>query len=112
MSFLIDPPWLYATGRACAALAPERTQRHTAAAAGAATIAAFWGVSISLYLNRRWTRPIADACRAEDGRDWMLNSGVFRFDHRDAGHPTHAASAVLFASYPLWLWLGWRHGRR
>ena len=111
MSFLIDPPWLYASGRAYAALAPERAQRHMAAT-GAATIAVFWGVSISLYLNRRWTNPIAGACRAEDGRDWMLNSGVFRFDHRDAGPATHAASAALFASYPLWLWLGWRHGRR
>ena len=24
----------------------------------------------------------------------------------------HALSAALFASYPLWLWLGWQHGRR
>ena len=45
MSFLIDPPWLYANGRAYAALAPERAQGRAAAA-------------------------------------------------------------------PLWLWLGWRHGRR
>jgi hypothetical protein len=42
----------------------------------------------------------------------MLNSGVFRFDHKHAGPATHAASAALFASYPLWLWLGWSHGRR
>ena len=34
MSFLIDPPWLYANGRAYAALAPERAQGRTAAAAG------------------------------------------------------------------------------
>ena len=112
MSFLIDPPWLYANGRAYAALAPARAQGRTAAVAGAATIAAFWAVSVSLYLNRRWTKPIADACRAEDGRDWMLNSGILRFDHRTAGPATHAASAALFAGYPLWLWLGWRHGRR
>ena len=112
MSFLIDPPWLYANGRAYAALAPERAQGRAAAAAGAATMAAFWTVSVSLYLNRRWTRPIWEACRAEDGRDWMLNSGVLRLDHRAAGPATHAAAAALFASYPLWLWLGWRHGRR
>jgi hypothetical protein len=108
VSFLIDPPWLYANGRALAALAPRRA----APALGAATVGAFWAVSVPLYLNRRWTRPIADACRAEDGRDWMLNSGVFRFDHRDAGPVTHAVSAALLAGYPLWLWLGWRHGRR
>ena len=56
MSFLIDPPWLYANGRAYAALAPERAQGRAAAAAGAATMATFWAVSVSLYLNRRWTQ--------------------------------------------------------
>ena len=112
MSFLIDPPWLYANGRAFAALAPERAQGRTAAAAGAATIAAFWAVSVSLYLNKGWTNPIVRACRAEDGRDWMLNSGVLRLDHRNAGAATHAVSALAFATYPLWLYLGWRRGRR
>jgi hypothetical protein len=107
VSFLIDPPWLYANGRAYAKLAPEH-----GTALGAATIAAFWAVSISLYGNQRWTRPIWRLCRAEDGRDWMLNSGVFRFDHRNSGPVTHATAAALFASYPLWLWLGWRDGRR
>jgi hypothetical protein len=24
----------------------------------------------------------------------------------------HALAAVVFATYPLWLWLGWAHGRR
>ena len=75
MSFLIDPPWLYANGRALAKLAPEHGPEL-----GAATVGAFWAVSISLYANRRWTRPIWKLCRARDGRDWMLNSGVFRFD--------------------------------
>jgi hypothetical protein len=112
MSFLVDPPWLYANGRAYAKLAPERAQGRTAAAVGAATIAGFWAVSIPLYLNRSWTRPIWRACRARDGRDWMLNSGVFRFDHRRSSPRTHATGAALFATYPLWLWLGWRDGRR
>ena len=112
MSFLIDPPWLYATGRLYGARAPERAQGATAAAVGATTMAVFWGTSVSLYLDRGWTRPIWRACRARSGRDWMLNSGVFRFDHRNPGPVTHAAAAALFASYPLWLWLGWRDGRR
>jgi hypothetical protein len=115
MSFLIDPPWLYANGRAYARLAPERAQGRVAAAAGAATTAVFWGVSISLYLNRPWTRWIWRLCRARDGRDWMLNSGVLRLDERGAGGRavlTHAVSAALFASYPYWLWRGWHDGRR
>ena len=112
MSFLIDPPWLYANGRAYAQLAPERAQGRIAAAAGATTMAVFWGVSVSLYLNKPWTGWIWRLCRARDGRDWMLNSGVLRVDGRTAGPVTHAVSAVLFASYPYWLWRGWRDGRR
>jgi hypothetical protein len=112
VSFLIDPPWLYANGEAYGRYAPESVQGRAAAGVAAATIAIFWLVSVSLYLNRRWAHPIARLCRAEDGRDWMLNSGVFRFDHRGAGARTHAVAALLFLTYPLWLWLGFQRGRR
>ena len=106
MSFLIDPPWLYANGRLAAEL-PERVQKPLTAG----TVAVFLVTSISLYLNLGWTRWIWRLCRAEDGRDWMLNSGVLHFDHRNAGPRTHAAGALLFATYPVWMWLGLRHGR-
>jgi hypothetical protein len=109
---LIDPPWLYANGEAYARLAPASAQGKTARGMGALTIALFWLVSVSLYLNRAWTQPLARACRAEGGRDWMLNSGVFRFDHRAAGPCTHALSAAIFLTYPLWLRLGYRRGLR
>jgi hypothetical protein len=112
MSFLIDPPWLYATGRLYGARAPEHLQGRTAAALGAATMAGFWGTSVSLYLDRAWTKPIWKACRARSGRDWMLNSGVFRFPYARVGQGTHVVSALLFASYPAFLVLGHRHGRR
>jgi hypothetical protein len=42
----------------------------------------------------------------------MLNSGVLHIDHRRAGRRTHAISAFLFATYPWWLWLGERAGRK
>ena len=105
MSFLIDPPWLYANGRVIA-----RTGHPAPLAVG--TMAVFWGVSIPLYLNQRWTRPVWRLCRAQSGRDWMLNSGVFALDHRRPSRRTHAVSAAIFATYPLWLWLGYRHGKR
>lgn len=108
MSFLIDVPWLYANGRALGRIEDERA----AQALGAATIAGFYGVSIPLYLNRAWTRPIWRACRARSGRDWMLNSGVFALDDRKAGTATHVVSAAILATYPFWLWLGHRHQRR
>ena len=109
MSFLIDPPWLYATGQLYGRALPERTP--AARVLERATAGVFLATSISLYLNRPWTRPIWKACKAQDGRDWMLNSGVFRFDHRRAGARTHAVAALLFATYPLWLRLGERAAR-
>ncbi|HEY4895617.1 MAG TPA: hypothetical protein VII01_05970 [Solirubrobacteraceae bacterium] len=110
MSFLIDPPWLYTTGRAYGRLMPEATPAERAVSS--ATLGVFLTTSISLYLSRRWTRPIWEACRAQDGRDWMLNSGVLQIDPRRAGRRTHAISALIFATYPIWLLLGERRGRR
>src|SRR4051794_8096212 len=108
MSFLIDPPWLYATGDQIG----RRFDAPTDAALATATMAVFWGVSIGLYLDRPFTRPVWRACRARSGRDWMLNSGVFRFDPDTAGPRTHAVAAALFALYPVALALGLRRGRR
>lgn len=109
MSFLIDPALLYAGGRTYAAVVPD--EQRTAgrdAALMAAYMAVFWGVSVGLYLDQGWTKPVWKACRAESGRDWMLNSGVLKLDWRRAGRGTHAVSAAIFATYPLWLWLGMR----
>lgn len=108
MSFLIDPPWLYANGYEIG----RRLDAPADTALAATTMAVFWGVSIPLYLNHRWTRPIWKACRASSGRDWMLNSGVFYFDSMKPRARTHATAVALFAFYPLALALGLRHGRR
>ena len=132
MSFLIDPALLYATGRAYRRIAERDARGDRAArpepaaarpeppasapardlAAGAGIMAVFWGVSIGLYLEQRWTRPVWRLCRAESGRDWMLNSGVLRIDWRRAGWRTHLVAALIFATYPLWLWLGMRRRGR
>ena len=107
MSFLIDPPWLYATGDQIG----RRFESPADTALAMATMSVFWGVSIPLYLDQRWTEPIWKGCRASSGRDWMLNSGVFRFDSQKASRRTHAVAALLFALYPVALALGLRHGR-
>lgn len=110
MSFLIDPPWLYATGRLYGRVMPEPTTASRAVST--ASTAAFLLTSVSLYLERPWTRPIWRACHATSGRDWMLNSGVLRIDARAAGRRTHLLSTLIFATYPFWLALGIRHARR
>lgn len=109
MSFLVDPPLLVGSGMAIEAVAPdERAARRLEAG----VLALFLVTSVSLYCNARWTHWIARLCRADNGRDWMLNSGVFHFDHRRSGPPTHAAAAAIFATYPLWLRMGRRLGER
>ncbi len=109
VSFLADPPLLYATGREIGRRAPAPARRPLAAA----TLALFWGVSIPLYLDQRWIGWFWRLLPARSGRDWMLNSGVLRLDPDGAGPPTHAAAALLFAvAYPLALVAGLRRGLR
>src|SRR5438105_9122157 len=91
---------------------PEAARRPVLRGAEATTMAIFWGTSVSLYLNLEWTRWIWEMCHAESGRDWMLNSGVFRFEHRRPSAKVHAASAAILATYPFWLRLGVRAGSR
>ena len=113
MSFLIDPPLLYCGG--CVYRRATREADPSGArdlAAGAAFMAIFWGVSVGLYLDQGWTRPVWRMCRAASGRDWMLNSGVFGFEWRKPSARTHAIAGAIFATYPMWLWLGMRHARR
>ena len=86
MSFLIDPALLYAGGRTYAATTPaeERTLANDLRV-GAQTMAFFYAVSVGLYLDQEWTKPIWRPVRAKSGRDWMINSGVTRFDAAKAG---------------------------
>jgi hypothetical protein len=53
VSFLVDPPWLFANGEAYARMAPERAQAGTAKAAALGTLAAFRGVGVSLGRRAR-----------------------------------------------------------
>lgn len=109
MSFLIDPALLYAGGKTYRAATREQPADPLRdAAVGAVFMAVFWGVSIGLYRDQRWTKPVWKLCRARSGRDWMLNSGVLKIDETAVGKPTHLISAAIFATYPLWLILGMR----
>ena len=113
-SFLLDPPMLVGSGW----LAGRLTRRLSPGRRDAAlrtlrvgTITVFWVTSVSLYLNLPWTEWIWKMVRAESGRDWMLNSGVFSFEHEQPSPRVHALSAGILATYPLWYALGVRAGR-
>jgi hypothetical protein len=113
VSFLVDPPWLYANGRAYARLAPEEAQGGAAKAAGAACLAAFWTAGVSLYLNAPYTKPLWPLLPGRDGRDFMVNFPGLRVEtRRRSGRLDAAAAAIFLVVYPLALWLGWDSGRR
>lgn len=103
---------LYAGGRAYGRRTRESADPVRDAAFVGANLVLFWGVSIPLYLDQPWTRPLWRLCRASSGRDWMLNSGVLGMDADRARPPTHVLAALMFLSYPYWLWRGMRAGRR
>ncbi len=110
-SFLIDGPWLlcigWLLGKIINGSVPDEEKRKKAKnGLGAATIAIFWITSVSLYFNLEWTRWIWEMCRAESGRDWMINSGVFHFDHENVSAKGHMLGALIFLTYPLWLKAG------
>jgi hypothetical protein len=109
VSFLVDPPLLVGSGAMIERHAPSERSAETLSRI---LLAGFLVTSISLYLNLRWTRWIWKLCRAESGRDWMLNSGVLSLEHERPSLATHIASAVIFASYPAWLRLGRSLARR
>jgi hypothetical protein len=114
-SFLLDPPMLVGSGYLTARITRRLTPAARARARrvlGLATITGFWVTSVSLYLNLEWTRWIWEMCGAESGRDWMLNSGVLSFEHEEPSPATHAVSAAILATYPLWFRLGVRAGSR
>jgi hypothetical protein len=113
MSFLVDPPLLFASGESYARLAPEEAQGGAAVVAGAACLALFWGVGTALYLNAPPTRPLRPLLPNRDGRDFMVNFPLLRVDTRKPSRRMNVAAAAIFGSvYPLALWLGWDHGRR
>ena len=102
MSFLVDPPLLVACGAAASLLPDERSKK----VAERAVVATFVVTSVSLYLNARWPRRLWELCRAESGRDWMINSGVTKFEHQAPKPAVHVLAAALFAAYPWWFRLG------
>ena len=113
MSFLVDPPLLYAAGRAYATSAPESAQGDAAKVAGAATVVVFAGASLGLWTNKSWAKPMWFWSRARSGREFQATTGLVRWD--GAGSPSaraHALAAAGFLTYPFWFWLGWDAGRR
>jgi hypothetical protein len=112
MSFFADPPLLFADGELYARTLPESAQGGAAKVVGGLTVAAVLAAGIGSYLDQEWTKPLWKPFGARSGRDFMLGWPVGHGSRRHRSARTDALAALIFASYPLWWWLGWDHGRR
>jgi hypothetical protein len=106
MSFALDPPLLVASG----VLIERRLPADRRNVAEAATLGIFFGGSFGLYNNVPGLGVLWRPFRAQNGRDFMWNSGVFGVNTAEAGWPLHAAAGAIFATYPFFIkfgrWLG------
>ena len=107
MSFLLDPPMLFAAG----VLIERGLPAERRDVAEAATLGIFFGGSFGLYNNVPGLGVLWRPFGAQNGRDFMWNSGVFGVDTKEAGWPLHAAAGVIFSTYPFFIKLGRRLGR-
>lgn len=108
MSFLLDPPLLVISGVLIERALPD-DQRDIAEAA---TLGVFFGGSFGLYHDVPGLGVLWRPFRARSGRDFMWNSGVFEVKTEQLRWPMHAAAATIFATYPFFIKLGRRLGRR
>lgn len=110
MSFLLDPFLLLFCGAVIVLLRNRllyRVTMHANKVLGAITILLFWVVAGSLYLNLGWFDWMWQwTGRAVNGRDFMINSGVFFFEYVYTVGVIDMVALVLFALYPLWLYCG------
>jgi hypothetical protein len=112
MSFPVDPILLLADGEAYARTLPEAAQGGAAKLAGGLTVGAAVVVGAASYLNADWAKPLWKPLGAKNGTDFMLAWPLAHGRRRRRTPRTDALAAAVFATYPLWWWLGWDHGRR
>jgi hypothetical protein len=112
MSFLLDPPLLFAAG----VLIERSLDEDRRDVAEAATLGVFFAGSFGLYNNVPGLGLLWRPFRAQNGRDFMWNSGVFGVNTAPkpgtADWPLHAAAGGIFATYPFFIKLGRKLGRR
>ena len=115
MSIVVDPPSLFADGELYARALPESAQGGMATAAGALVVATYWSAAAAFWFDHPSVRPVRKALGYRDGREFMLRFPLperGRRARRSSRRRDDAIAVAAIASYPLWLWLGWDHGRR
>ncbi len=105
---------LLADGELFARVAPESAQGRGALVAGALTTGIFWAAAVAFWIDHPAVAPVRKRLGYRGGREFMLRFPLpdrgRRRRRRDPREDTIAM--VALASYPVWWWLGWDHGRR
>jgi hypothetical protein len=115
VSIVTDPPALLASGELYSRALPESAQGGLATGAGALALAAFWTGAAAFWFDLPAVSGVRRSLGYRSGREFMLRFPLperSRRAQRRARARDDAAAIAVFASYPLWLWLGWDHGRR
>jgi hypothetical protein len=113
MSIEVDPLLLMADGEAYARLLPESAQGGAATVTGALTVATFWAAAAAFWFDFAPAVPLRRRLGYRSGREFMLRFPMPDRGRRRRRDPREDALALaVIASYPLWWWLGWDHGRR
>ena len=113
VSILVDPPLLLADGEAYARALPESAQGGAATVTGALTVATFWAAAAAIWFDHPVVKPFRKRLGYRSGREFMLRFPLPDRGRRRRRDPREDALALAaLASYPLWWWLGWDHGRR
>ena len=115
VSIVADPPALLTSGELYARALPESAQGGMATAAGALTVALFWAGAAAFWFDHAATKDMRSSLGYRSGREFMLRFPLpdrSRREQRRNRARDDAIAVAVFASYPIWLWLGWDHGRR
>jgi hypothetical protein len=113
MSLLVDPPALLADGEFYARVMPESAQGRVASATGALMVGVFWTAAAAFWIDHPAVKPLRKRLGYRSGREFMLRYPLpDRGRRRRRDKREDAVALAGFATYPLWWWLGWDHGRR
>lgn len=124
-SFLLDPGLLILIGLLIVYIGRRLLGRYlkeqiSIPLLSVATMALFYWASLSLYFNRpgadflhRFAALFPLIGESPSGFNFMLGSGIMKWPYitpQEAPFYVHLAGGFIFATYPLWLYLGVRLG--
>jgi hypothetical protein len=121
-SFLLDPFLLIISGIVIVWISEKFLKKKFVFLISFLTLLIFYIGSVSLYLNLPYVNFLYEIAslfplikKSPSGFNFMINSGVFNIPYNkpeEAPFYLHLISGVIFATYPLYLYLGIKFGNK